>query len=167
VTPYLVIGAVGLIVLLVSLVVGDLLEGAFDVLGGDWFSSAALGGFVSAFGFGAATADGMGLPTLPTTLVGAVAGVVVAWFALWLTRIVRGGGSDDPVQVSDAVGLDATVLTDIPEGGYGVVRVRVGGHTMQLNARAETAVPAGTAAHVTGVVSPTAVTVAPTWNALS
>jgi membrane protein implicated in regulation of membrane protease activity len=164
---YLVIGVVGLVVLLVSLVVGDVLDGAFDVMGGDWFSSAALGGFVSAFGFGAATADAIGLPTLLTVLVGAVSGVVVAWFALWFTRLVRSGGSDDPVQVSDTVGLDATVLTDIPEGGFGVVRVRVGGHTLQLNARAETAVPVGTDAHVTGVVSPTAVTVAPTWNALS
>lgn len=165
-TVYLVVGVVGLVLLAVSLLAGDLLDGAFDALAGDWFSSAVLGGFISAFGFGAAVAAGLGLPVLPTVLVGAGAGVLVGWFAAWLTGLVRGGGSDDPVGASDTVGLDATVLTEIPAGGLGVVRVRVGGHTLQLNARADadgTALPVGTEAHVTGVVSPTAVTVAPVW----
>lgn len=165
-TVYLVIGGVGLLLLAVSLLAGDLLDGAFDALSADWFSSAVLGGFVSAFGFGAAVADGVGLPVLPTVAVGAVAGLVMGWFAAWLTRLVRGGGSEAPAGVADTVGLDATVLTAVPADGYGVVRVVVGGNPMQLNARADTegtAVPVGTAVHVTGVVSPTAVTVAPVW----
>lgn len=166
VTVYLVLGVVGLLLLAVSLVLGDLLDGAFDVLAADWFSSAVLGGAVSAFGFGAAVADASGLPVVPTVLVGLVAGAVMGWFASWLTRLVKGGGSEAPAGVADTVGLDATVLTAVPADGYGVVRVVVGGNPMQLNARTdtgETVIPVGTPVHVTGVVSPTAVTVAPVW----
>jgi hypothetical protein len=39
----------------------------------------------------------------------------------------------------------------------------LGGHVVRLNARAEQPVPAGTGIHVTAVLSPTAVSVAPLW----
>jgi membrane protein implicated in regulation of membrane protease activity len=167
VTTYLVIGVVGLLLLAASLVLGDVLDGALDALAGDWFSSAVIGGFVSAFGFGAAVAAGVGTSTLITLLVGLLAGLVMGWFAAWLTRLVRGGGSDATLSASDTVGHDATVLTDIPEDGFGLVRVRVGGHLLQLNARAEGALPAGAEVYVTGVLSPTAVTVTPTGSPLT
>lgn len=164
VTTFLVIGVVGLLLLLVSLLAGDILDGAFDVLEADWFSSAVVGGFVSAFGFGGALAAELGAPSVLAVPVGVVAGLIFAWFASWLTRVVRGGGSGESVRAADIVGYDATVLTDIPVGGFGVVRVRVGEHVLQYNARAEEDLAAGSPAHVIGVVSPTAVIVAPTWT---
>jgi hypothetical protein len=163
---FLVIGVVGLVVLGLSLLAGDFLDGAFDAVSGDWFSSAVIGGFVSAFGFGGAVAAGVGAPGPVAVLVGVFAGVLFGWFATWLTRVVRGSGSDDVVQPVDAVGRPAMVLTDIPEDGFGVVRVRIGGHTLQFNARGEGRLPAGAEVYVTGVLSPTAVTVAPTWSEL-
>ena len=51
-TTFMVIGVAGLVLLLVSLVVGDLFDGALDALAGDAFSSAVIGAFVSATGFG-------------------------------------------------------------------------------------------------------------------
>jgi membrane protein implicated in regulation of membrane protease activity len=125
-----------------------------------------VGGFVSAFGFGGAIAAGTGLSDAAAVLVGVVAGVAFGWFAAWLTRVVRGGGSDDVVHPTDAIGHQATVLTDIPEDGFGVVRVRIGGHVLQFNARCEGRLAAGAEVYVTGVLSPTAVTVAPTWSEL-
>jgi hypothetical protein len=50
--------------------------------------------------------------------------------------------------------------------GFGSVSVVVGGHTVRLNARADAPLEAGTEVHVTGVLSPTAVTVSPTWTPL-
>lgn len=160
-TTYLVIGVVGLVLLGVSLLFADLLDGAFDALSADWISTAVIGGFVSAFGFGGALAIGVGAPHLVALLVGAATGVLAGWFAAWLTRAVRGGGSGESLRADDLVGHDAVVITDIPAAGFGVVRVRVGEHALQLNAKAEVAIPTGTSAHVTGVLSPTAVTVAP------
>lgn len=160
-TVFLLVGVVGLVLLALSLLLGDLFGGALDALSGDIFSSAAIGGFVSAFGFGGALSEGLGAPVWVAVVVGAAVGLGFGWFASWLTRVVRGGGSDATVTTEDAVGRDAKVLTGIPEGGFGVVRVQVGGHSLQLNARAERAVDPGTEVYVTAVLSPTAVAVAP------
>jgi len=169
VTVFLVLGFVGLALVVLSLLVGDHLEaafgGAFNGLEGDVFSTAVLGGFVSAFGFGAAAADGGGLPTLPALVIGGVSGVVVGWFAWWLTKLVKDGPSDGTVSIGDTVGQVGKVLTAIPGGAsYGVVRVSVGGHVMQCNASSLLAIEAGTEVSITGVLSPTAVTVAPVWK---
>jgi len=166
VTLFLVLGVVGLVLLAVSLVVGDVFNGVLEALPGDVFSSAVIGGFVSAFGFGAALTDSLDAPPWLAVVVGAVVGAAFAWFASWLTRVVRGGGSDATVTTDDAVGRDAKVLTGIPDGGYGVVRVQVGGHSLQLNARAEQPVAPGTDVYVTAVLSPTAVSVAPVHGEL-
>ncbi|GAB2595564.1 hypothetical protein [Microlunatus antarcticus] len=166
-TVFLVLGVVGLVLLALSLVLGDLFGGALDALAGDVFSSAVIGGFVSAFGFGAALSEGLDAPLWLAVTVGAVVGAAFGWFASWLTRLVRGGGSDATVTTADAVGRDAKVVTGIPEGGFGVVRVVVGGHSLQLNARAERAVEPGTEVYVTAVLSPTAVSVAPVRGELA
>jgi membrane-bound ClpP family serine protease len=167
VTTFLVIGVAGLVLLAVSLVLGDALDGAFDVLPGDAFSGAVLGAFVAAFGFGAAAAESFGLGSAVTVSSGVVAGVGFGWFAAWLTRLVRGGGSEPPAGTADTVGHEGRVVTGIPAEGFGVVHVHIGGDTLQLNARAEQALEAGTRVHVTGALSPTAVTVAPIWNQLT
>ena len=73
-TTFMVIGLVGLGLLLVSLVVGDLFDGALDALGGDAFSSAVVGAFVAATGFGAAAVQGA-LGTALAIPVGLVTGV--------------------------------------------------------------------------------------------
>lgn len=168
-TVFLVLGFVGLALIVLSLVVGDhldaVLDGALGWLEGDIFSTAVIGGFVSAFGFGAAASDGAGLPTAASVVIGAGVGVAVAWFAWWLTRLVKDSPSDGTVSISDAVGQVGKVLTAVPGGeGYGVVRVTVGGHVLQLNARCTTALEAGAQVNVTGVTSPTAVSVAPVWT---
>jgi membrane-bound ClpP family serine protease len=167
VTTFLIIGLVGLVVLGVSVVLGDLLDSVFNALTGDVFSAAVLGGFVAAFGFGGALVQGLGGPTFVSVLVGIVAGVGAGAFATWLTRLVRSGGSDATLESGDALGRSGRVISDIPDGGLGTVRVVIGGHTVQLSARAERPIPTGTEIHVTEILSPTAVLVAPVWNELT
>lgn len=165
-TTFLVIGVAGLVLLAVSLVLGDLLDGALDALTGDAFPSAVIGGFVAAFGFGAAAVEALGLSLVVALPVGLVAGAAFGWFAAWLTRMLRDGTSDGTPGTNDTVGLEGRVVTGIPAGGFGVVRVLVGGHPMRLNARADAPIAAGVQIHVTAALSPTAVTVAPVWNEL-
>ena len=164
-TAFLVLGIVGLALLAVSLVAADLLDGAFDALSADWISSAVLGGFTSAFGFGGALSDGAGLPLPVSLAIGAGSGFVVGWFAWWLTRLLKDGDSDGTVAISDSVGMVARVVTAIPGEGYGVVRVVVGGHPLRLNASAHQPIEAGAEVNVTGVLSPTAVRVTEIWKA--
>jgi membrane-bound ClpP family serine protease len=155
VTTFLVIGLIGLALLALSLVLGDVLDGALDALAGDVFSSAVLGAFIAATGFGGAAAQGL------------VAGVVFGSFAVWLTRLIRDGGSDATITTDDAIGREGRVVTGIPADGFGVVNILVGGHTMRLNAKAEQPIQPGTQVHVTSVLSPSAVTVAPVWDEIS
>ena len=165
-TTFLVIGIVGLVLVGVSLVLGDIFDGVFDALAGDVFSSAVIGGFVSAFGFGAALMQGIGTPAVLSVPVGIAAGVLVGWLAWWLTRLVKDGGSDGTLTADDALGRSGRVITSIPADGFGTVRLMIGGHSVQLNAKAEAPVDQGTEVHVTQILSPTAVLVAPVWNEL-
>jgi membrane-bound ClpP family serine protease len=167
VTTFIVIGVIGLVVLGVSVVLGDLLDSAFNALTGDVFSAAVLGGFVAAFGFGGALVQGAGGPTFASVLVGGVAGVAAGAFATWLTRLVRSGSSDATLEPDDALGRSGRVISEIPDGGLGTVRVVIGGHSVQLSARAAQPIPSGTEIHVTEILSPTAVLVAPVWNELT
>jgi len=163
---FLVVGVVGLAVLLVSLLLGDVLDGVADALPGDLFSTEVVGAFVAATGFGGAAALAAGAPTGLSWLVGLGAGVVFGAFGAWLTRLIRGGGSDATLNTDDTVGYGGRVVSAIPESGFGSVSVVVGGHTVRLNARSDVPLEAGTEIHVTGVLSPTAVTVAPVWHEL-
>lgn len=169
-TTYLIIAVLGLLILLVSLVLGDLLDGALDALAGDAFSSAVIGAFLAALGFGGALAEGLGAPMLVSLPAGVVAGVGFGWFAAWLTRLLRSDTSGSTPRTDDTLGREGVVVTAIPADGYGTVKVLVGGHELRLNARLDTDHPLpvepGTRVHVTGAVSPTAVTVAPTWREL-
>ncbi len=162
-TVFLILGIAGLLLLAVSFVAGDLLDG-FQALEADWISSAVIGGFVSAFGFAAAASDGGGLPLPVSLVIGGASGFAVGWLAWSLTRMLKDGNSDGTVSIADSVGLVATVVTDIPADGYGVVRVVVGGHAMRLNANAHRAIEAGTEVNVAGVLSPTAVSVTEIWT---
>lgn len=163
-TVFLALGIAGIVLVLLSLVAGDFLDGALDALEADWISTAMIGGFVSAFGFGGAAADAAGLPLPASLAIGTGAGLVVGWFAWWLTRLVKDQPSDETVTIADTVGLVGKVVTAVPDGGYGVVRVLVGGHTMTYNATAPTSIEAGAEVNVTGVVSPTAVQVTAIWS---
>lgn len=160
-TTFLIIGLAGLVLLAVSVVLGDLFGGALEALAGDVFSSAVIGGFVAAFGFGAALMSDLDAPTPLVLGVGVLAGAAFGSFAWWLTRLVRDSTSDATLTTDDTIGRDGRVLSEIPVDGYGTVRILVGGHTVQLNARSPLPLPVGTAVHVTEVLSPSAVTVAP------
>lgn len=163
-TVFLVLGIAGLVLVLLSLLAADFLEGTFQALEADWLSTAVIGGFVSAFGFGGAAVDAAGAPWPITVAVGVGAGVVVGWFAWWLTKLVKDGPSDGTVTINDTVGQAGKVVTAIPGDGYGVVRILVGGHTLTYNARANTAIEAGDDVNVIGVISPTAVNVSSVWK---
>lgn len=158
-TAFLVIGLVGIVLLLVSLVVGEVVDGLFDALGGDLLSGASLAAFLGAFGFvGALVVSGTG-STGGAIAAGLGGGVVVGGAAALLTRALRNGGDDSTVRTSSLVGRSGSVVSAIPADGYGDVSLVASGHITKLNARASAALPAGTAVVVTAVLSPTSVLV--------
>lgn len=160
-TVFLVVGAVGVLLLLVALVVGDVLDGALEGLSAGFFSTEALAGFLGALGFGGAIALATTGSTTLAVVVGLVLGVLLGWLAARASKFLHGDGEGDTVRTTDVLEKIGSVVSAIPEGGFGVVSLSVGGHLTRLNARSSAAVPAGTQVSVTQVISPTAVQVEP------
>lgn len=163
---YILIGGVGLLLVVVSLVLDDFLDGVFDALsidtGSGLFSAPVIGSFLAALGFGAALIDSAGDVATPVALAGGLAaGVVMAGAALWITRSLMLMPTDEPVRMSDLVGKAATVVTRVPSGGYGEISLTHLGQRMKLNARAADPIPAGTAVVITEVTSASSVLVEP------
>lgn len=160
---YIVIGSIGLALVVLSLLIGEIFDSvfdAFDIDGGGILSTPVIGSFLAAFGFGAAliiyTADpGPGM----SALGGLGSGLVVGGIALFMTKSLMNMPTDETVSSSGLAGRSGTVVTRIPEDGYGEVSVTYAGHNMKLNARAPEAIPAGVRVVVTDVMSASAVVV--------
>ncbi|NYG58068.1 membrane protein implicated in regulation of membrane protease activity [Nocardioides daedukensis] len=155
---FLVIGAVGIALLLFSLIVGDLLDGLLE-FGGDLFSGAALAGFLGAFGFGGALAYDSSDNMVLSIGIGLVAGLVVGAGAGWISWKLKEGGDESNVRTGDLTGATGTVISAIPEGGLGEVSIVASGHITKLNARSAGALAAGTPITITAILSATSVLV--------
>jgi hypothetical protein len=163
VTVFLAIGAVGLVLLLLSVVVGDHLHGVFDVLdAGDWLTGAGLAGFLGALGFVGALVldrtDNVG----SASAAGVVAGLTVGALVGWITLRLKVDASGHAPSTRELVGVTCSVIVPIPAEGFGQVRCGVAGHLVTLNARADAPVPSGTEVWITESLSPTSVRVRPT-----
>lgn len=157
-TLFLLVGGLGLLLLVASLVVGEVLDGLLDGVGGDILSTAAVAGFLAGFGFtGAVAAQSLG--TGAATAVGVAGGLGLGAAAGLMTRSLSRSRTDPTPTSAALLGIAGTVVTDIPSQGYGEVSVVVAGHLGKLNARADEALAAGTPVTVTAVLSPTSVVV--------
>lgn len=160
---YIVIGSIGLALVVISLAVGEIFDSlfdAFDVDGGGIFSTPVIGSFLAAFGFGAAliiyTADpGPGV----SALGGLGSGLLIGGIALVMTRNLMNMPTDEPVKTSGLVGRTGSVVTRIPEDGYGEISVTYAGQYMKVSARAPEPIPAGVRVVVTDVTSASSVVV--------
>ncbi len=164
-TWFLVIGAVGIVMLLVSLIVGEHVNGIFDAVGGgDWFTGSSLAAFLGALGFGGAIVQQLtGSTTLAVVggiLLGVVFGGLIAYGMIKLRLIDTGGA----VTTNDLMDAPGVVLSDIPALGFGEIRVTRQGQMMKLNAKSAIPISTGTQVTVINVLSATAVVVEPTYR---
>ena len=161
---FLILGVVGIAVLLVSLILGDLLDSAlhFDGLDSEVFSTSVIAAFIGAFGFGGVAVQEFTDSLWLASLIGMVAGFLAGWGAVVLTRWLKRAETGQALRSDHLIGAEARVITDIPEDGFG--EIRIGTH--KCAAKAELPIPAGTLVWVSGVLSPTAVEVRPTADEL-
>lgn len=155
---FLIIGGVGVALLLLFLVVGDLLDGLFD-FAGDLLSGAALAGLLGAFGFVGALILGLSDSLGWSIGGGLVAGLLIGLGAGWLSHRLRHGGDHSTVRTPALVGRQAVVINPIPSDGYGEVRIVAAGQITKLNARSVEPIEAGASVYITAVLSATSVSV--------
>jgi membrane protein implicated in regulation of membrane protease activity len=159
-TTFLVIGGVGVVVLALSVLIGDLFHFGHPDAAGP-FSVPAIAGFIGAFGFaGAAVAaitgsDGLLVPVV----AGVVAALPTAWIATRLARLAMNMRTDATPTQQDMIGTTGVVVTPITANGYGEVRISLGGQPVKISARADGPIPLGARVFVVEATSPTSVIV--------
>lgn len=163
-TALLVLGVLGLVVVLAGLLLGELLDGAVDVVApGDLGPGVtpAVGAALAAFGFGGALAlRSGGLSTGVAVACGAAGAVVVGAASYRLSRALIGEGVPPPGRAA-LYGVFGSVVTPVPADGYGEASFVVHGTRRKLSARSEVPLAAGTPVYVLDVLSATSVLVAP------
>lgn len=163
-TAFLVIGMVGLALIVAALLFGDVLDGALDFIdldaSGGLFSLPVIGSFIAALGFGGALLmSGLNFTTGAALAGGTVAGVAMGGTALGLTRALLNMPTDPTPRTADLVGALGTVVTRIPDGGFGEVTIAQAGQRVKLSARSDVPINSGTTVVVVDVTSPTSVIV--------
>jgi membrane protein implicated in regulation of membrane protease activity len=129
-------------------------------------SMPVVAGFLGAFGFGGAIVASL-LPGAPAaTVIAAGAGLAAAIPTGWLVgRLVEAAmnmPTDATLTSSDLIGAMGVVISAVPVGGYGEVRLAVAGTQMKLHARCDEPLALGTRVFVISVPTPTSVLVEPT-----
>lgn len=156
---FLVLGIIGAILLLLSL----LLDGLFDIFdfGDGPLSLTTIAAFTTIFGFTAFALVGSGLDTPIAGVLGAVAGLFGGLVAWWLARVMRNAESTTSVTTTELRGLEGVVVLAIPGGaGFGEVALTRHGERVSLAASAERAIPRGTRVTIIETLTPTSVLVA-------
>ena len=161
-----VVGGVGLVLLLASLLLGDLLDGVVEGLdellpGADWLSGPTVGAFLAAFGFVGLVVESAQGAVLPALGAGAAAGTGAGLAAAAGYRALTRVRTDATPTSRDLVGTEGQVVTAIADSGYGEVVVRLAGSPVKLSAQSDVPVERGSRVWVSEVLSATAVRVRP------
>jgi membrane protein implicated in regulation of membrane protease activity len=166
---FLVVGAIGLGVLVLSLIVGELEMGFGHADADGPFSLPAIAALIGGVGFGGAAATTLLPATLPdvvAVLVALVAGLAVAvplaWGAVRLSRALRDMPTQETLTRLHLVGAQGVVVSAVPGSGFGEVRLTVAGQHLKFSARSDVPLPTGTPVYVVDTLSETSVHVVST-----
>ncbi len=167
-TAFLVVGGVGVVLLLVSLVVGEIGHLALDADGGP-FSLEAVAALLGGIGFGGAAATALlpaSLPGPAAVLLALGAGlalaVPLAWGAIRLSRALNDMPTAETLTRHHLAGAQGVVVSAVPAAGLGEVRLSLAGQHLKYAARSDVALPVGTPVYVVEAISETAVHVVST-----
>ena len=139
---FLAIGAIGFLVLIVSLFFGEIFEhfdGGLDHDlghgGPGFFSTRVMSVFITAFGGFGAIATHYNFTPLPASGIAFVGGVALATPIYFFARFLFNQQATSEVRSQDLVGQIGRVVVGIPTGGVGQVRFRLGEELVDKVAR--------------------------------
>ena len=158
---FVIIGGVGFVFLLVTLVVGDVFEmfgGAPDI-GGDagvdfgFLDSRVIAVFVTAFGGFGAIGVQLGFGALASSLIGLLGGVVFAVVVSLFGRFLVGQQASSTFTDDALIGKTAQVTVTIKPGEMGQISTRIGDERVDKIARSKDGeeIKAGTTVMVAGI----------------
>jgi membrane protein implicated in regulation of membrane protease activity len=155
---FVVIGMLGALLLVASLVFDDVIDGLVPDL--PYVSGAVIGAFLAAFGvIGWFVDDGIDASGVLAGFVGVVGGIAMAAAMFRLTQALVHLPTDATPTTDSLVGKPGRIVTPVRADGVGEVLVLLGGASTKYTATADADLPTGAAVVVTAVESPTKVRV--------
>ena len=165
---FLLVGALGIVVLLLSLFAGEIGEFGHPDADGP-FSVPAIAALLGGVGFGGAAASAVlpeALPDAVTVLLSVAVGLAVAvplaWGAVRLSRALKDMPTQETLTQHHLIGAQGVVVSAVPSPGYGEVRLALAGQQLKYAARSDAPLPAGTPVYVVEALSDTSVQVVST-----
>jgi membrane protein implicated in regulation of membrane protease activity len=141
-TTFLIIGGIGFLFLLASLVVGDI----FEAVGLDFsldashdfgvFDSRVISVFLATFGAIGAIGAQIGYGALGSSLFGLLGGVIFGAVVFYFGKFLYSQQSTSSVDVEQLIGRTAQVTVRIQPGNVGQISCRVGDERVEKLARA-------------------------------
>ncbi len=139
---FAIIGAVGFVFLLASLILGDIFEmfGSDADLGGDGhdfglFDSRVIAVFITAFGGFGTIGVWSGFGAVSSSLIGLLGGVIFGGVVSAFGRFLIGQQSSSSVTDNDLIGRTAQVIVSIKPGSLGQISARIGDERVEKLAR--------------------------------
>ncbi|HMO79291.1 MAG TPA: hypothetical protein PKD24_00730 [Pyrinomonadaceae bacterium] len=139
---FAIIGGLGFVFLLASLILGDIFEmfGADADIGGDaadfgLFDSRVIAVFMTAFGGFGLIGAWSGLGAVTSSLTGLLGGVIFGGVVSAFGRFLIGQQSSSSVTDSDLIGRTAQVTVTIKPGELGQISARIGDERVEKLAR--------------------------------
>jgi membrane-bound ClpP family serine protease len=155
---FIVIGVVGAILLLSSLLFDDFIDGLVADL--DFISGPVIGAFLAGFGlFGWFFGSGIGVPVFAATVVAIGGGIVIGAATFKFTDALINQPTDATPTTESLIGQSGKVVTPVVANGFGEVLVALGGASTKYTATADSDLPTGSQVVVIAVESPTKVRV--------
>lgn len=140
-TIFLVIGGLGFLFLLISLIVGDI----FDALGFDLnldtshdfgvFDSRVIAVFLTAFGGFGAIGISLGWGAVGGSLFGLLGGFIFGAIVFYFGKLLYSQQSSSSVAAEDLLGRTAQVIVNIKPGGLGQISCNIGEERVEKLAR--------------------------------
>ena len=141
---FVVIGGIGFVFLLVSLVIGDIFEAVgfdFDFGGAgvdfDILDSRVVSVFITAFGGFGAIGVQMGFGALMSSLIGLLGGVVFGGVVSLFGRFLNSQQATSSVSDDSLIGRTAQVTVGIKPGQIGQITARIGDERVEKIARSK------------------------------
>ncbi|MFC4222693.1 NfeD family protein [Lysinibacter cavernae] len=157
---FLIIGCVGALLLVISLLLGGIFD-AFEIGDGP-LSLTTLSAFAAIFGFASFAAIGAGTSPVVGAVIGLASGCVGGGLAWWMTRVFRTAESNSSTSTATIIGQQAFVILPLPgEGGMGEISFMRHGERVTMAARSAQPVLAGAEVRIVAVISDTSVMVEP------
>jgi membrane protein implicated in regulation of membrane protease activity len=154
---FIVCAVIGLVLLLITIVLDDILGGVLDALhigfevGGTSLAPLLIA-FVAMFGVGGLVATQLlDVHGGQAALAGVVSGGIGVGIVFALFSTFRRAEGKAPFSLEDLVGRTGSVAVGIPAGKLGTVYVKAEGQTHELTATATADIASGTPVRVTGV----------------